>query len=120
MLTCDMAGEQHHIRWYQRVPLILWNLNTSVSASTGYSPFFLEHGREPRDLASRAFDTSDVPASSLQWVEIMHERLEMARKVQTAVDTHAKIGQARRSALPKQARREPPAILPGFFCYYQI
>ncbi len=102
------------------MPPVVWSLNTSVSASTGYSPFFLEHGRQPRDLASRAFDTLDVPASSLEWVEVMNQRLEMARKVHLAVDTQAKVAQARRSVLPKQARREPPALLPGSFCYYQV
>ena len=120
MLTCDMASEQHHTSWYQRVPPTLWSVNTSTSASTGYSPFFLEHGRQPRDLASRAFDMADVPASSVGWVELMNQRLELARKIHSAVDTQAKVAQARRSALPKQARSEPPALLPGSFCYYQI
>ena len=73
MLTCDMAGEQHHVTWHDRVPPILWSLNTSPSAAAGYSPFFLEHGREPRDVTSRAFDTSDVPAASLKWVQIMNQ-----------------------------------------------
>ncbi len=63
MLTCDMPGEHHHVTWRDRVPPILWSLNTSPSAATGFSPFFLEHGREPRDITSRAFDTSDVPAA---------------------------------------------------------
>jgi hypothetical protein len=103
-----------------RVPPTLWSVNTSTSASTGYSPFFLEHGCQPRDLASRAFDMADVPASSVAWVELMNQRLELARKIHSAVDTQAKVAQARRSALPKQARSEPPALLPGSFCYYQI
>ncbi len=117
VLTCDMAGQHHHITWYQRVPPLLWSVNTSVSASTGYSPFFLEHDREPRDMVSRAFDTSDAPASSVNWVEVMNQRLEMARKIHSAVDSRAKIAQARRAALPQQARRERSAIFPGSYCY---
>ena len=120
MLTCDMAGEQHHVTWHDRVPPILWSLNTSPSAATGYSPFYLEHGREPRDVTSRAFDTSDVPAASLKWVQVMNQRLEMARKVHSAVDTHAKDTQQRRTELPAQARREPKPLLPGSHCYYQV
>jgi hypothetical protein len=122
VLTCDtaVAGKQHHVTWYERVPRILWCLNTSVSASTGYSPFFREHGREPRDMTSRAFDTSDAPAASLKWVQVMNQRLEMVRKVQSAVDTHAQNAQQRRAALPKQARRERPPLLPGSYCYYQV
>ena len=122
MLTCDMAGEQHHVTWHDRVPPVLWSLNTSPSAATGYSPFYLEHGREPRDVTSRAFDTSDVPAASLKWVQIMNQRLEMARKVHSAVDTHAKDAQQRRNELPAQARREPTvrASIGGWFkiCAY--
>ncbi len=82
-------SQKHHITWYERLPPILWSFNTSVSASTGFSPFFMEHGRAPRDMASGAFDTSDVPAAWLKWVQVMNQRLEMARKVQSAVDTHA-------------------------------
>jgi hypothetical protein len=120
ILTCDMAGEQHQVTWHDRVPPILWSLNTPVSASTGYSPLFLEHGREPRDVTSRAFDTSDVPAASLKWVQIMNQRLEMGSKVHSAVDTNAKDAQQRRAELPQQARREPTPLLPGSYCYYQV
>ncbi len=81
--------------------------------STGYSPYFLEHGRQPRDIVSRAFDKSDVPAASLKWVQVMNQRLEMARKVHAAFDTQAKVAQERRALLPSQARREPPPLVPG-------
>ncbi len=82
MRTCDMAEAHHHISWFDRVPNILWSLNTSICASTGYSPFYLEHGRDPRDVASRAMDTSDVPAPSARWCEVVQQRLALARKVQ--------------------------------------
>ncbi len=120
MLTCDMVEAQHHIIWLDRLSPILWSLNKSICASTGYSPFYLEHGREPRDVTSRALDTSDVPAPSAKWCEMIQQRLALARKVQSAVDTHAKNGQLRRADLPKAAKRTPPVLLPGSFCYYQI
>ncbi len=102
------------------MPPILWRLNTLVSASTGYSPFFLEHGCEPRDTTSRAFYTSDVPAASLKWVQVMNQRLEMARKVHAEVDTQAKVARERRAVLPQQARHEPPPMVPGDYCDYQV
>jgi hypothetical protein len=61
-----------------------------------------------------------VPAASLKWVQIMNQRLEMARKVHSAVETHAKDAQERRTELPLPVRREPTPLLPGSHCYYQV
>ncbi len=82
MLTCDMAGDQHHLNWLERLHPIFWSLNTSISAATGCSPFFLEHGREPREIVSRAMDTSEMPAVSAKWAEVKQQHLGLARKVQ--------------------------------------
>jgi hypothetical protein len=75
MLTCDMAGDQHHVNWLERLSPVLWSLTTAVSASTGHSPFYLEHGREPHDISSRAMDTSEMPTLSAKWAEDMQDRL---------------------------------------------
>ncbi len=73
-----------------RLPPVLWSLNTLVCASTSFISFFLEHGpREPWYIASRAMDTTDI--ASAKWVvEVMQQRLQLAGKVQPAIDTHAK------------------------------
>jgi hypothetical protein len=57
----------------------------------------------------------DMADPLVVWVELMNYRLELARKIHSAVDNQVKVAQARRSALPKQARGEPPALLPGSF-----
>ncbi len=44
----------------------------------------------------------------------------MARKVQAALDTQAKVAQERRAAVPQQARRAPRAMVPGDYCYHQV
>ncbi len=106
--------------WLDRLPPILWSLNTSISATMGFSPFYLEHGREPRDIASRAMDTTEMPAISAKWAQVMQQRLGLPRKVQSAVETHAADDQARREALPKEAKRTRPPLLPGTYCYYQV
>ncbi len=80
----------------------------------------MEHDRESRDITSRAFDTSDVPAASLKWVQVMNQRLAMARKEHAVVDTQAKVAQERQAALPQQARRAPPPMVPGNYWYYQV
>ena len=117
MLTCNMSGEQHHSGWLERLPPILWAMNTSVSASTGHSPFFLEHGREPRDIASRAMDTAEMPALSAEWAKVMQDRLGLARRIQTAVEIQAADAQDHRVALPREARRKPTTYKVGSFCY---
>jgi hypothetical protein len=38
LLSCTLAGELHHSSWLERLPAILWTMNSSVSASTGYYP----------------------------------------------------------------------------------
>ncbi len=50
----------------------------------------------------------------------MNQRLELARRVHAAVDTQAKVAQERRAALPQQACRAPPPMVPGDYCYYQV
>ncbi len=62
MMLTNMEEANHGIIWLARLPPILGLLNTSICASKGYRPFYLDHGREPRDVASRSMDTSDVPA----------------------------------------------------------
>ncbi len=64
-------------------------MNTSVSASTGHIPFFLEHGRQPRDIASRAMDMAEMPALLAEWAKVMQDRLGLARRIQSAVETQA-------------------------------
>ena len=64
--------------WLQRLPRLTWAMNTSVCAGTGYTPFYLEHGRDPRDVVSRAMDTAGVQPGSLPWVDVITKRLAAA------------------------------------------
>jgi hypothetical protein len=57
-------------------------------------------------------DTSEMPALSAKWAEVMQHRLGLARKIQSAVASHAADVQVRREALPRKARRKPPTLLP--------
>jgi hypothetical protein len=118
MRTCHMSSEQHHS--LVRLPPILWAMNTSVSASTGHSPFFLDHGRQPRDITSRAMDMADMPAISADWAKVMQDRLGLARRIQSAVETHAPDEQDHRVALPREPRRKPTTFKLGSFFYDQV
>ncbi len=107
MLTCNVSSEQHDSSWLDRLPPIIWAMNTSVSASTGHSPFFLEHGRLPRDIASRAMDMAEMPALSAEWAKVIQDRLGLAPRIQSGVETHAADEQDHRAAVPREARRKP-------------
>jgi hypothetical protein len=39
LLSCSLAGEERHATWIDRLPSVLWTLNSSVCAGTGYSQF---------------------------------------------------------------------------------
>ena len=69
VLSCEMSDSSHHSGWFNRLPPLTWAMNTSVCAGTGYTPFYLEHGREPRDISSRAMDTTGMPPYAMPWIE---------------------------------------------------
>jgi hypothetical protein len=50
----------------------------------------------------------------------MQDRLGLARRIQSAVETHAADEQDHRAALPREARRKPTTFKLGSFCYYQV
>ena len=47
-------------KWFDLLPQIVWAHNTGVNASTKFSPFFLEHGRNCRYAADLALGTSST------------------------------------------------------------
>ena len=97
LLSCPLAGEEHHSTCHARLPELLWMLNTSVCAGTGFSPFDLEHGREP--WRSTRLCCQWVPNLGLRPC-----RHATARQLAAAVD---------RGYLPREARRKPPPLEPA-------
>ena len=120
LLSCDMSDSSHHSGWLERLPPLIWAMNTAVCAGTGYSPFYLEHGREPRDVPSRAMDTAGLQPSTRPWVDLMSERLSAARTAHRTVDLLEKDKRRHVAALPHEARRQPPALPVGSYAYYQV
>ncbi len=64
--------------------------------------------------------TSEMPALSAEWANVMQDRLGLARRIQSAVETHAADEQDRRVALPREPRRKPTTFVLGGYCYYQV
>lgn len=65
--------------WDIFLPLIMLTHNGSVQASTGYSPFFLLHGYEPRFPVDVTFEIPFVRGED--YAQSLQEKLELARKV---------------------------------------
>ena len=77
-------GEDQKTRWSEHLPELLSAYNTTCSAVTGYSPYYLLFGRQPRIPVDFQFPTHRDPpdTTSMTWsVATMQERLKEAFKV---------------------------------------
>ena len=43
-----LVVDKHKKDWHEWLEPVLWMYRTSINATSGYSPFFLLYGREPR------------------------------------------------------------------------
>jgi len=76
--------------WDELLPLMEMAYNSSIQASTGFSPYFLNHGREMATCLSRAMEHTDEPAHPApaagdmlkQWEEALNKAREHIRKAQ--------------------------------------
>ena len=67
--------------WDQKLAAAEFAYNTSVHASTGYSPFYLNYGQEPRlplDEALKPANVSNNPTAA-QRIQQLHEALSQAK-----------------------------------------
>lgn len=46
--------------WYQKLPLVVFAINTSKNATTGFTPFYLNHSREARLPSDLVFGTKNT------------------------------------------------------------
>ena len=120
LLRCSLAGEKVHSSWPDRLPQILWYMNTLPHSGTGFSPYYLEHGRDPRSVASRALDTAAVPKRDQPWLATLKARLNRADVIQKRVHLEEKIRRQRLERLPYHQRREVQSFKPGDFAYLRV
>jgi hypothetical protein len=64
--------------WYQWLPIAQFALNDRKNKTTGYSPFFLDKGRHPKDGIQNQRQTSNVPAAD-QWLENLRKARQSAK-----------------------------------------
>ncbi|KZT22470.1 hypothetical protein NEOLEDRAFT_1020321, partial [Neolentinus lepideus HHB14362 ss-1] len=75
--------------WVTKLPAIEFAINLSRSASTGFSPFFLNTGRMPRTMIWNAADKDEYPGVRVyaqrvkQAIMTAHDSIIAARTKQT-------------------------------------
>jgi len=85
----SMYVNQHHRDWDDWLPYAVFAYNSSRQASTGYSPFYLLHGYEPRLMS----DPKDPNRKTT--VAEHYERLHQAREAAVQATRQAQEGQKR-------------------------
>ena len=101
-LRCFTTFQQDD--WVSLLPLAEFTFNNSVSASTGFTPFFAHTGYHPRFEIFTSEETR-VPSveERLETLKRVHEDLKVnLAKAQAAYENHA-----------NKHRKEPPSLKPG-------
>ena len=79
-------------KWHEHLPELVYAYNSTPHSSTGYSPFYLFFGREPRlpidQVLGLREDEDDGPHNIDEWVADHYRRLRDA--FETAVEKHQK------------------------------
>jgi transposase InsO family protein len=83
-------------KWPEYLPELLYAYNSSVHASTGFSPFYLMFGRQPRLPVDVILGIPESEAAGDQWIELHRKRL---------VDAYQKAGECLQAESSKRKER---------------
>ena len=77
MLVAALEG--HHFDWDKQLKMACFAYNTSVHATTGYTPFYLMHGYEARLPVDVVYGSAPQKSTSYHvYVADMHQRITTA------------------------------------------
>ena len=76
--TLAITYEKVRANWDDYIPAILFSYRASINDTTGYSPFFLETGREPNLPLDNLFDLFERPRGISAHVEAIRDQLDFA------------------------------------------
>ena len=78
-------SQQH---WDESLPYVAHAMNTSEASATGYTPFFLMHGRHPRTVVAATVETPAIPKEFPDWYKQMMEARRHAAENDEASRTY--------------------------------
>jgi hypothetical protein len=82
LLRAYCGAEHRQQLWDQYLPLVEFQYNNSVNASTGFTPFYLNYGQHPHTpatlLPGSDLPGMQVPADSDDFIRNLHEALSAA------------------------------------------
>ena len=107
---------QNQRTWDLYIESITFALNNTESQTTGYTPFFLLHGRNPRTIVETALDIEEEIETVADHVSRMIQCQDESRR--KAIDRVKKLQQGRKSRYDKKLT--PQAILPLDIVYINI
>ncbi|UYV65911.1 hypothetical protein LAZ67_3005874 [Cordylochernes scorpioides] len=94
----SMYIDEKHQNWDEILPFVTFAYNSSVQETTGYSPYFLIHGREPLTFLDSTFDWPEVPPKPGDFDDYISNLL-------TIVEESKKISMARTMAWQDKSKQ---------------
>ncbi|UYV70961.1 hypothetical protein LAZ67_8001260, partial [Cordylochernes scorpioides] len=94
----SMYIDEKHQNWDEILPFVTFAYNSSVQETTGYSPYFLIHGREPLTFLDSTFDWPEVPPKPGDFDDYISNLL-------TIVEESKKISMARTMARQDKSKQ---------------
>ena len=120
LLRCNLAGENVASGLPDRLPQVIWYMNTLPNAGTGFSPFYLDHGRDPGSVASRALDTTAAPRKDQPWLATIRDRLSRADIIRKRVHTEEMGKRQCLERLPYHQKRKVARFEVGDYVYLRV
>ena len=84
-LRCTIGGRYDQSGWEDLILHVLYNMNTSISASTGMTPWELRYGRKPRSLLSVYESESQTTLSQKGARDYVHSHETLIDEAKSAV-----------------------------------
>ena len=97
--------EKVHADWDDYVPAVLFSYRASKNDTTGYSPFFLEHGRNPQLPLGNLFPYLQKKVEPQNFVKEITENLDRA---------FGKARELQKAAAARNKARKPQQFKPNF------
>ncbi|UYV64395.1 K02A2.6-like [Cordylochernes scorpioides] len=81
-----MYIDERHQNWDEILPFVTFAYNSSIQDTTGYSPYFLIHGREPLTFLDSTFDMPELSKYKDydEYVSNLLEIIEDAKEISTS------------------------------------